>query len=394
MKRLAKTWGRCGVKICVDWSTLCSFLLLSGIFAQGVLAQADKEQIDLKTEAGRQSKGMMSANEKSHMEKRANDLRLKLEECHQGKRDDKEKYLILKKLLQTYGLLGTYSSPEAVATKKEWDELRKNRPSIEKDAPTEIAEQREQVLKSDAKRKRVADLAKKFVPRDMRARVYWSGTSLAAVYQYRIEFYRVSDVMKPFYEHGNSFRPLDSGAEQGEMVDVRFFSNGEEIHVAPSKTITFGKKIAAIGGCNRESPKCDYFAIYPEKANEDYAFNDDSEREALLHLKRKGTPYKWNNPKADFQEVYGVISTEGEIVALIPFVSEYPDRILQALVVYPDGTSVFGIGSVIHDKEDEGYLRFGGIKGILVWSKNGVEKLSPQEAETKYPLLLKSPWIK
>ena len=103
-----------------------------------------------------QQKAAKQAEEK-RLKMEVQELHHYLDEAHQGKRDIKEKYVILHRMLQDYGLLKSTATPEAQAAIREWHELLKSHPEFKTHPPRlEIREQRkarEREEKIEAERK-------------------------------------------------------------------------------------------------------------------------------------------------------------------------------------------------------------------------------------------------
>lgn len=365
------------------------------IFGQMADAQSSGGNSIVEERSPQRNKEPLSPDLRNLMNSQVVDLKKMLEECHQGKRDEAEKYVILKRMLRAYGVLELNSSTEATAAKKEWDELLLKHPELKKNPPTELKEQKEMAAKERAKENQISSKTKTFVPKDIRAKVYWSGNFLAAIYQFRVELYELPKEVEPFHEYGNEWQPLRAGEWQGSTIELRFFKGGQRVQLEPYKTITFGQKISVQGACKWSSKNCDYFALFSERIYPGYAFNNEEEREVLLKLKGNGKPYQWKNTNANYQEFYGVLSTDGKVVGAVPFKAEPPNKILQALYVYPDGTALFGVGGAIPDKRDLDSLRFGDVKEVVVWTKaGGISNMSIAKAIELHPVLKNSLWLK
>lgn len=339
----------------------------------------------------------LKSEERQYRQSRVKEVKELLKEARQGKRDDKEKYVLLRHLLMNYAILEREESDSEVReAKKEWDELLRKRPEFKTNPPPlEIKEQRE--LREQTK-SRERDLEKKavsYVPKDARAKVFWSGQDLVAVFQFRIEFYRLPENVECQREYGGTWQSLASGNWQGSTQMPRFVRNGKVISLKPHKTISFGEKVAAQGSCSRASKACEFIAVYSEKISPDYSYNDDEEWRVLRKLRADGKPYKFDNPTADYREFYGVFAVDGRLLGQVPFKAEPPGKILKALHVYPDGTALFGLGKAVTNEDDHDYSRFGGVEQVISWSTDHeVQQFRLQEALEKHPALKKSPWLK
>lgn len=376
-----------------------SVIVLSAVLYAGQLTPAAVVSAAPAEAMRRPVKGRpLSAEERQHRQTRVKEVKEFLKEARAGKRDDAEKYVLLRHLLMNYAILEVEDTDlEVREAKREWDELLRKHPEFKSNPPPlEIKEQRALREQTESRERDLERKAESFVPKDTRAKVFWSGNRLAAIYQFRIEFFDLPENVEPHIEYGDKWQTLrGKGKWQGATFEIRFMEGEKSVALKPTKTITFGEKISAAGGCQYTSVSCEHLAVYTEGVYPGYSPSDQEEWAVIRKLRGMERTYKWNDPRADFQEFYGVLTIAGKILVKIPFQAAPPDKIAKVLHVYPDGTAVFGVGSAIPSDADPDHLRFGAVKEIVSWSKmDGVKKESASKAKERFPELKSSAWLK
>ena len=286
--------------------------------------------------------------------KQANDQRLKaelgelksyLKEAHEGKRDETERYVILHRMLQDYGLLRSTGTAEAQAAIQEWHELLKAHPEFRAHPPRlEIREQREareREEKIEAERK--AKLAG-WTPADSRpTNIYGLGGKAVAEFQYKLEFFHLTGNLKIAQETDKNkvFQAINDG------------------RIVPIKTMTF--KSIIVGPWTPSEPFNHplWFCTDPTAK---YVGMSADER-AAIGLKGK----HWTNSKADYDQFCGAVSMDGDVIFRLPFKESYPDQLLKVLQLAKDGkTAVIGVGKAMGDPVD-GDMEIVPSSEIVIW---------------------------
>ena len=313
----------------------------------------------------------------------------KIEEYRQGKRDDWDGYVLMFMTLQDYGLLGLNQSPECLKLLTEWRALVKKHPDYQKRTSHEFSDQRKAREAWQKRQDEIKEKAKQpFVPKDERARRFCSGNRMAAIYQFRIEFYKLPSGVEC---HENSKGPW----KMSDFYQFGLVHHGENIDLKPYKIITFGQNLSSsefgqfpAANCDGTKKNCMLIAISAH--GHGYGGSDEKEQEIINEMDKEGHPYKWHNPNADYQEFYGVITTDGKVLGSVPFHAHWPDMVIQPISIWPDGTALFALGKFVSDTGDdaEGGTVFADVKEVIVWSKKkGVQRMSADEAEKKFPEL-------
>jgi hypothetical protein len=322
--------------------------------------------------------------ERKDLEQRVEKMQPLLDEFHQGKRDDSDGHAIVRKMLQYYSILGSTNTATFQGLLKEWQSLRQKHPEFVTSPPLELHEHTERRANYKKHADEIAARAQHFAPKDARATLFWSGKRLAAVFQRRIEFYEIPDGVNFVAVHGSTdnIEPVHLHRREGAQVDSLSFRRGQTpVNLTPRKVITFGRMLTGSGWTS-------YGAFAVTASTNGYIANDGDEQEILKRLDDDKRPFTWNNPTADYQEFYGVISVDGKVLTEIPFKST-SSAIMQALYSAPDGTVLFGIGSYVElkgeDPEDYGAV-FGNVSKVVSWTKEkGIQYLSVSEALDRYP---------
>lgn len=389
--RMKMFLGRTGIILFI-----ASTLFLTNFTSSAALASAAS------VEEGRQpaKSRPLSPEERQHRQARVKEVKELLKEVREGKRDDKEKYVLLRHLLMNYGILGMEAEdPEVRSAKQEWDGLLRKHPEFKSNPPREIKEQRELRERTEEHARDVKEKVRSFVPKlDKRGAIYWSGEYLAVIGQTQIDFYRLPSDVECHIEYGGGWIPLRSrlvngkSRNQGGVHEARFQRANEVISLKPFKTISFGRTIdrsSRIGGC--DAPPRDHCTVFAIAATgESYApeIKSHQDWEMVQEAHRQGRRRTWSNPKANFpDEFYGVFSIQGMLLGQIPFSARPPDSVLQPLYAYQNGTAIFAIGRMVVDEQDPDgpSLRFGAVNELFVWSKSdGVQVISLEAGLTKY----------
>lgn len=297
------------------------FLAAALFFARGVLG----------TEVFGQGPSSESASEKpqtrplapeqrKHHENRIKEMKQLLNEANEGKRDDTEKYVILRHLLQNYATLDAMETPEAKEALGQWKDLLKGHPEFKKNPPREIKEQREMREKPEVENKRLEGARKTWVPSDIKpVGRYQHGNHIIFYYQYRLEFYELA-------------------AGESDAAAYKFISaSGRDVSKKPKKTITFAHVIEIEPSGFRVSPKALLVCTDPL-----LGYHARTPEEEEITQDRR---YHWRRPNSDYEEFCGIIGFDGEILGRIDAGPSTKEHYVRPLGILPDGKeALVGIG--------------------------------------------------
>lgn len=278
-------------------------------------------------------------------------LRAELEELHgyllqshQGKRGDDERYVILHRMLQDYGLLKSTGTAEAQGAIQEWHELLEAHPEYREHPPRlEIREQREvrEKQKKDAAESQAK--AGSWMPQDSRpVATYGLGRKAVLQYQYHVDFFKLSDSEKIMAS--SDFSRVTQAVNIGSLrpFKVMKFRHPLDFYWLPGDP--FDHPILLC-----ENFVSRYTARTPEEM-------------AVI-----GRGMKWENRDAEHDGFCGVVSLDGDILFEFPVTQRYPDAVFHVLQFSKDGKSAaIGVGKEIEDGSDEG-TRIGSYREVLIW---------------------------
>lgn len=300
----------------------------------------------------------LTAERRQHLVERVRELELILEECRKGKRDDSEKYVVLRNLLETYGVLGVERSAHKVqAALKEWEDLLSRHPEFKTKPPTETRERRELRERQESEAERFRKLAETFRPIDLGiVRVVQAESKAIVAYQFRVEFYDLPSGVKAVTQ-----RPSSGG---GFSLSVEFIKEESgPVHLNPRKTITFKHRIVLVPSRPVPSKGPVWICTNPSAG---YSANSPDE---LRIIQAKGHPsaLPWVNDSGEFGDFCGAVQPDGGIVYQLPIRQELPNRILQVRAVTAEGRkALIYIGELIQDPIDGGKT-IGNFREFIIW---------------------------
>ncbi len=155
------------------------------------------------------------ARQKGNLELDLSRWRLKLNQYHQGQRDDWDGYAILWNMLTDYGLLHSTGTAEAVQLSREYQVLFKKHPDyLQRRFLRTHGQEARRKAGMEAEKKEGQDMAEKrknFVPTDQSSIGYaYYQNNMALIHQYRIDFFH--NVSPAEEKHGikSSVKPYKS----------------------------------------------------------------------------------------------------------------------------------------------------------------------------------------
>lgn len=315
-------------------------------------------------------------------EKQGNEQRLKaevqelkgyLKEAHDGKRTETERYVILHKMLQDYGLLKSTGTAEAQDAIREWRELMKAHPEFKTNRPRlEIREQRETRERQEKVAADVEGKAASWTPKDDVGPVYGLGSHAAIKFRYRVEFFDLPPDFR-ISSRGNYQRVAQAAAAG---------------LIKPHKMLTF-KYVVDTGYLPPEPFDHPIFLCANLAAR--YTAHNDEEMAAI------GEGRKWKNESGELEDFCGAVSLDGSIIYKLPFSQRYPDQLLHILQLAKDGRkAAIGIGKSATEETD-GREVVGSFQKVLIWEfPDKLETIDASDRSKAKAELEKhglSPWV-
>lgn len=319
----------------------------------------------------------------------------KLKEYKKGKRDYRDAYFILQVLSADYNRLRQKSKARKYL--KEFEELKLKHPDLISNPPQEMSEQKK--AREELERKKEEIKKKPFVPKDNRAVVFKSSNSVALVYQYRIEFYKLpEDVeiyidsnedgelrkheLKPFsnrigyvkFCYKNSVHKIKS--KRGYTVPIQVYRATSELKLKPHKVMTFKNGLSVAPLSPSDNQRAILICSYPIPES-GYTPSDKEEWDEYFLLRDEWPGKKWTNKNGQYDEFYGVIDIEGNIIGEIPFKVHFPDSVIQPLNVSNDGTKAVLVIARWGPEPEDGINTFVDYREYLLWEyPNKVKKMT------------------
>ena len=268
-----------------------------------------------------------------------------LHEAHQGRRDDSDRYVILHRMLQDYGLLKSTGTIDAQAAILEWRELLKTHPEFKTHPPRlEIREQREARLAEESANAEREEKRLTFIPSDaVPERAFGMGDALILKYQYKIEFYRLPQNLQ-----------IASAVDYDRSTNAAL--NGK---IKPFKTMTF--KYPIDSGPATSFISSAHPIWFCENLIAGYAPVTNEERNVI------GMGIKWTNAAGEYADFCGAVSFNGEVLYRLDVTQRYPDRLLEIKQISPDGKKVVvAQGKAVTEPEDADE-EIGNFGQIFIW---------------------------
>lgn len=291
------------------------------------------------------------------MQSRINEYEVKLRAYKAGKRSHKDAYLLLQ------GLQGYYvvvrQKDKAREANRELEKIKKEHPDLVTNPPTEFEEARRN--REDKERRTKELTSKPFIPKDNDPLdVIESSDNVVMVYQYRIEFFKLTNGAKFKTEVYQAI----PGVSDPKAIR-KFLRDGKDYTPIPHRVITFSWPFARrplYPGPTRIMAVC---------TNPLAAYNPrDEEEEAIVSALSHGSSprhYYWKNPKAEFENFCGVISLDGQIVFQLPYEPIPPSFLMRPFeILENEGEALWGVGEAIPSDEG-GPPWIGNIRELVLW---------------------------
>src|SRR6185312_6903732 len=305
-------------------------------------------------------------------EKDVEQLKIKLEEYHQGKRDDNDGGAILSNLLHDYAVLGSSTTADASAVKAEWQNLLSKHPEFKSKHPR-LHEEVTAIEARKAAGKELEAKGKNFSPKDSRYfEIVGHDDEMALVYQYHVEFFKLPSSMKVERDQRAHFHINVNGQA------VRGGKGIRALGLKPIKTIWFAHRINAPHDIYESSDS--KFLFVCDDLMGAYS-GSDAQESKVLWAKSPDTngTIKWTIASADYPEFCGAFSLGGEILFQLPIKQHLPDTVIQVWHTSRDGLSAeLRVGEVIEMSVDaqhvvdssigEKITDFGNVRKVLIYT--------------------------
>lgn len=304
------------------------------------------------------------------------ELEARLAEYEAGKRDARDGYIILNQLWFNHQLHKTADSAEGQRVKRLREALLQEHPDFGHMTDFRLSEK----IRHDSERRSAETTqkknAKRFTPADSRVfRLIGHGDKVAAIYQYRIEFFKL---------------PPGTEAEvQANEPNLRLVRDGQEVQLrGPAKTVHFSAPIRAAAGRSPDREAVfvctNLLAGYSPSSPDEHAA---MEREGL------GRDFTWNNPDGQYKDFCGAFDLDGKVLAKVDISQSVPGSVLEPVRVSDDGKTVTLIlGEKVIERSDE-HPSVGYAREAIVWTfpnkisryKRGSAPAGTEQILDRYP---------
>lgn len=297
------------------------------------------------------------------------ELQQRLAEYEAGKRDDRDGYIILNQLWFNYEAQGRTSSPDFQAIVSKRDGLLKKRPGFGNLQDFRLSDKIKRDKEDEEQQRAAKTQAKRWAPSDRKLlRVIGSGNRAVAIYQYRLEFYK-----------------LPAGTQLGVSAKTNRQSiqrNGKDLvagELQPSKVVTFKTKF-------------DLKPNWPDDIKENFLVCSDlvsrynpaspDERKTMALLGHTHGML-WTNAAGNKGQFCGILSLNGDVVYEFPFAQVSPNKLLRALKMSPDESwAAVMIGEIVSGEDHPG---IGKPREVWIWRKPN--RLDKYPANSSDPLV-------
>jgi hypothetical protein len=355
---------------------------LSDLYSDvGEKEKSEQYQNELKQFEDANPEIKMSEDIRKDTERSIEEYGKKLKEYRKNKRDYRDAYLILMTLMADYNRLRQRTKVKEYL--KELETLKTKHSDLVSNPPQELSGQRK--IREEFERKKEELRKKPFAPKDDRAIIYWYENKIAAVYQYRIEFYELPKNVELYFKECGELPKTQKGptagkfrfARKGTVKVISATYTKEKIYgtkspykLNPKKTIKLRNIIQWWPDWQEEGGKRDYLLIctHPMMG---YAGTDNEEQEEIaIRLENTHSHYPWKNPEFDFENFCGIISIDGNIIFQLPIKQETSNSVAEPFGLSENGKkAILGIGKVSECEETANcyIIKAKDFREILIW---------------------------
>jgi hypothetical protein len=307
---------------------------------------------------------------------RIGDYSERLKEYQQGQRADRDGYIILQKIFNSYEVLRATTTVEAGDIKKQLNAIIEKHPDYPTLQDFRLSEEIADKAKKRSLKAETVKQASAWTPKDQTPlAIIASKDRLVARYQYQLAFYKLPSEVRVNDDSPRSIIERKSQAGTWEAISLS--------QLVPENVMTFGQvidvyplNVHGIGDSNLlvcTNPFSNYSAITEE------------ERKII---QSKGSPngaMHWIKPDGKYKDFCGIVSQRGKVLFQFPFKQHNPNALLMPLAIADAGTrAAVAVGErVMVDDEDGSAEDVGKIREVLIWESpdkvRSVKKLPPFE---------------
>lgn len=309
---------------------------------------------------------------------RIDELEQRLAQYEDGKRDDRDGYIILNQLWIDYRGRKKEDSSEAQKYKAMRLELLKKHPEFHGMKDFRLSEAIEYYRRKEQAQEEAATKTKGWVPPDnVPLRIMGNGKKAVIVYQFRLEFVKLPDE----YELKTEGRlHIYHGAQRMKPGELK-----------PFKVMTFKRRFDSLPQFS--DAVSSNFMICSRMLYSYYQAMTPEEQEVLRARGQGRVIHSWTNQKGAIDQMCSVLSLDGGLVFSFPVKQHAPDTLLSALDITGDGKKA---GVMLGEKtsiqgEDGEELVVGKPREVLIWQEgSGLKKVPITDSNlTKHDLARK-----
>lgn len=280
----------------------------------------------------------------------------KLAEHEAGKRDDRDGYIILQKLINSYAVLKAEGVVSGQSLREKQAALARKHPNYADLRDFKLSEELAARTQKQEAGKRLAREASEWTPPDsVPYRFLGLGQNLIVQYQFRLEFIKLPSRQSFEILHGTKVRIFDS--EKNLEVPLDQFQ--------PNKTLTFRRSIVVVPQNYRQAAP--YIAVCTNVLESWYGARTRDEAEKIKARGHRNQGMPWINVSGQYDDFCGVVTPTGEIVFKFPYAQKSPDKLLSPLGVTDDGRVAILVGESVSDDGESKYV--GHPREVLIWER-------------------------
>jgi hypothetical protein len=311
----------------------------------------------------------------SKAEAKISTLLEQLKEYRDGKRGDRDGYVILQKIANSYATLRAGQTAQAREIKTQLDALIKKHPDYPRMQDFRLSEEINAEKKQRSAQDEISKKAAAWTPEDrIPLAIVESGNRLIAIHQFRIAFYA---------------RPADvhlSRKKHQRLMLIRQVGDSEQTvaleELRPTKTLTF-QQVIDVRPPNLRALGDSHLLVCTNPASY-YSAMSPSEREILTAKGRAYGTIRSIDTRGSYRDFCGVISQSGEIVFNFSATQRSPDKLFMPLGIADNGMrAAVAVGEKVVDEGEDGEVeRVGKIREVQIWEQGAlrsVKKLPPFE---------------
>lgn len=283
------------------------------------------------------------------------ELQQRLAEYEAGKRDHRDGYIILNQLWFNYQANRQTNSSEFQAIANKRQELLGRHPELGSLKDFRLSDAIRYESTKERERNTALEKAKRWTPSDSKLlRIIGSDRQAVAVYQYRLEFYRLPPDVKLEVPKGRDrqrFHRNDAEIQPGSLSARKVIRFRTRFDIKPNWPDTVKARFLA----------CSNPVAFYSPANE-------QERQAMALL---GFTHgmKWVNKAGTEQHFCGVLGLDGTVLYKFPFTPSYPKSLMKVLAIAEDESwAAVMIGEVVEGEDRRG---IGKPREVWVWRSSG-----------------------